>query len=415
MRFANYQLSETSQSYIGDWMQIIAVDELYRQMGIDLSEVVYLDVARLATYVGEYVILPVTLPLVNYVEGGLARRFSDYIVPVFLGLTMVKETLEDEEVDYLKKYTPIGCRDERTLNTLRRYGIQSFLNGCLTITMPGYDKRNETRRNKTYIVDIDSSMLDLIPCDIREKAVYRTHFLKTKGENRKELTKKLYQEYIENAGLVITSLLHCALPCLAAGIPVIFMKRQQEVSYRFSWLEKILPIYSVCDLERDVVNWKPSPADIQYIRDKVFDLDVKLLRKAYSHWADILDVSWFYENREKHVYINDACCSITQWIDKFWKDPDKAYRYSFWGVTQASECIDDYIRSRYSRAVLSHVYDKYRTLNFRGIKSVLPVASLDMLDEYVFVSAMGAREEAKRLFEEMGKTEDTYAMWAPVL
>ena len=85
-------------------MQIIAIDELYCQMGLDLSEIVYISTNELNSYYGEYVILPVSLPLINYVEGGLSKMFSDHIVPVFLGLTMVKDTLEKEEVNYLRKY-----------------------------------------------------------------------------------------------------------------------------------------------------------------------------------------------------------------------------------------------------------------------------------------------------------------------
>lgn len=87
------------------------------------------------------------MPLINYIEGGLAKMFSDYIIPVFLGLTMVKDTLEKEEATYLRQYAPIGCRDKRTLLTLRKYGIQSFLNGCFTITMPNrcHSKENDLK------------------------------------------------------------------------------------------------------------------------------------------------------------------------------------------------------------------------------------------------------------------------------
>ena len=70
MKFANYTLNATSKSYIGDWMQIIAIDNLYLQMGINLADVVYLDTRELGAYNGEYVILPISMPLVDYVEGG---------------------------------------------------------------------------------------------------------------------------------------------------------------------------------------------------------------------------------------------------------------------------------------------------------------------------------------------------------
>lgn len=411
MRFANYCFNHNSQSYIGDWMQIVAIDELYRQMGVDLSEVVYIDVTELPFYKGEYVILPVSMPLVNYVEGGISRMFSEYIIPVFLGLTMVKDTLEEIEINYLKKYEPIGCRDEKTLNVIRKYGIKSFLNGCMTITLPEYN-RNSNSNLKPYIVDV-TPLYDLIPDDVKERAVYRTHFIKNRGEDRKALTKKIYQEYKEYAGVVITSLLHCALPCLAAGIPVILIKREKDISYRFSWIEKILPIYTETDLRKGI-DWNPASIDISDIKKRVFDVDTEMLRKAFSYWSRMSDISWFYENRDKHIYINDACEEVRHWIDNHWIDKTAEYRYAFWGLTQMSEWIDDYIRSHYPNAVLSHVYDAYRELNFRGLQSIAPQNITDNIDECVFVTALGAVERAKCFFMEIGKQEDTYVLYKTV-
>ena len=56
-----------------------------------------------------------------------------------------------------------------------------------------------------------------------------------------------YQEYQDNASLIITSLLHISTPCVAYGIPVILAR--DLISYRFSWLDKLLPIYSENDYE----------------------------------------------------------------------------------------------------------------------------------------------------------------------
>lgn len=133
MVFANYELSNNGRRYIGDNIQIYAIDEFYRKCGI--KNIAYIKFDELSTYNGEYAILPVTLPLINYVNGGIAGWFSSHIIPVFLGLTIAKSSLTCEEVQYLKNYEPIGCRDECTMLTMRKYGIQSYLGGCITLTL----------------------------------------------------------------------------------------------------------------------------------------------------------------------------------------------------------------------------------------------------------------------------------------
>ena len=124
MKFANISFSARGVNNIGDNMQLIAIDNIYKEMGISQSEIVYIDFHHLADYDGEYVILPLSMPMVDYVENGIAGRFSQHIIPVFLGLNMVRQFLHPAEVSYLKMYEPIGCRDEWMLETCRKYNIE---------------------------------------------------------------------------------------------------------------------------------------------------------------------------------------------------------------------------------------------------------------------------------------------------
>lgn len=52
-------------------------------------------------------------------------NFSPKIVPVFWGFGIRNDFLSDIDVQYLKKYETIGCRDEFTQKVLRRYGIEA--------------------------------------------------------------------------------------------------------------------------------------------------------------------------------------------------------------------------------------------------------------------------------------------------
>ena len=124
MKYANYKFDARGVNNLGDNMQLIAIDSIYERMGIPKKDIIYIDKNETSTYKGEYVVLPVTMPLIDYTEGGICGRFSNYIIPVFLGLTLAKDSLMPQEVEYYNRFEPIGCRDERTMNTLRKYSVQ---------------------------------------------------------------------------------------------------------------------------------------------------------------------------------------------------------------------------------------------------------------------------------------------------
>ena len=71
MVFANYKLGDKSSRYVGDNIQIYAIDELYRQIGI--KDIAYIETSDLGNYDGEYAILPVSMPLVDFVPGGVLQ------------------------------------------------------------------------------------------------------------------------------------------------------------------------------------------------------------------------------------------------------------------------------------------------------------------------------------------------------
>ena len=403
MKYANYKFCAKCANNIGDNIQIIAIDHIYEHMGLEKSDIVYIDTNELATYVGEPVVLPVTMPLIEYCENGQAGRFSPYIIPCYLGLTFPNNLLTESEIQHYKKYEPIGCRDEYTLNTLRRYQINCYLHGCITQTFP--EREENKNQSDIYIVDVDSSVLSYIPERIRNKAIYRTH-LYSDLLNPKEKAMEQYEEYKKYAKLVITSLLHCAVPCMAAGIPVIMLRC--KVSYRMAWLEKFLPIYTADNISD--INWNPDPIKYPEHKEKLLSLTIKRLRETFDKFSEIMDMSWFYETRKKSIYVNDACESLKQFIDNNWLDKSAEYKYGIWGLTQMSRWIYDYISENYPNATLCHVYDSFRTIKFNGIESISPEEISKYKDEIVFVTAISAVDAAKDFFSKISKNNDTYAL-----
>lgn len=73
MKFANIdnltrsnQYSEKLKINIGDYMQLIAIDNLYRYMGIGSKDIVHMKSEDLATYKGEKLILPINFMIAKY-------------------------------------------------------------------------------------------------------------------------------------------------------------------------------------------------------------------------------------------------------------------------------------------------------------------------------------------------------------
>lgn len=196
-----------------------------------------------------------------------------------------EKMLSKAGVDYMKKYAPVGCRDLGTKEILEKVGVTSFFSGCLTLTLGRKYKCEGTRqgvifvdpyippfryqvngRNVYYLVniikacwfyltnktkvdkvfDLGGAMFEssqkwakkiraslfyhyysiLFGDDILFRAEYVTHAVSVgkEDDNHSLLleAEKLLHKYVK-AELVVTTRIHCALPCLGMDTPVVFV------------------------------------------------------------------------------------------------------------------------------------------------------------------------------------------------
>ena len=401
MKYANFSHNGKTVNSIGDQMQILAIDYVYETMGIGKKNIVYIDKDDVGRYDGDPVVLPVAFPLFEYREGGLDNWFSDKIKPVFLGHTMLKDTLLSKEVDFYKRHEPIGCRDERMLGTLTKYDISCYLMGCITAAFPKRELCGS--RDTVFVVDAFEGAVEYMPSNLREKAKFCSHFTNEKTDI-KCIAKERYERYKSEALLVVTSLLHCSVPCIAAGIPTVLVKN--KYSYRFAWLERLCRTYLSDEVSK--IDWNPEP--LEYEAHKGLLLKVAADRiNGVDNESDIRKIHDFYMNRERREYIVDAFYSLKSFIDETWTDRSFPYEYAVWGLTQIAEITVSYIKSNYPNACLMHVYDKYRKVDFDSITSRLPDDIVNYVDETVLVTAQPAKPEAQALFNRIGKKPNTYA------
>ena len=172
-----------------------------------------------------------------FMENGANWPPNRKVNPLFLSFHIStksqKELTSPSSIAYFKKHQPIGCRDTHTLTLLQKHNVTCFLSGCLTLTLPRYTGQ---RGDNILFVDVmrtnytssyrKAIVSRIIPERFKEKIEFITHFSKemkfqTSDERMNEA--KLLLDRYKKAKLVFTSLIHCALPCVAMGTPVVFV------------------------------------------------------------------------------------------------------------------------------------------------------------------------------------------------
>ena len=73
------------------------------------------------------------------------------------------------------------------------------------------------------MVDVSEKIQEKISEIIKQDAIIRHQVICNDDKIDEKYVKEYYEELYDNASLVITSKIHCAQPCLAVGIPVVFI------------------------------------------------------------------------------------------------------------------------------------------------------------------------------------------------
>ncbi len=263
---------------IGDCIQSLAIENLYRKIGIAVETLTLINRDDIRTYRGgggtRYV-LPMQAWFADY-AGVFPLPWSDEIEPVFIGFHLntihhTRERFIREKIhEKMKAFEPIGCRDRSTCDFLRSLGVNAYFSGCMTLT---FDKREKEPVNgKIFLVDPTRKTLKKLPHWIREQAdTSITHFyywnqypVTLQGaQDFENEARHILQRYKNEARLVITSKIHAAMPCVAMGIPVIFIHEEAD-NVRFDVLDGILPRYTPKDMP--FIDWNPKAADISELK-----------------------------------------------------------------------------------------------------------------------------------------------------
>ncbi|XP_013392020.1 uncharacterized protein LOC106160055 [Lingula anatina] len=153
-------------------------------------------------------------------------NLNPLMLSMYFGPNFWNKLLTVSGENYLKNHGPVGARDENTFRVLRDKKFLVYMSACLTLLM--HNPNLEITREDVLVVDVDQRALELIvPYHIRKSAITVTHNLPSSMKfdriARYEAAHHLMELY-SRAKLVLTSRIHCALPCIAMGIPVVFVE-----------------------------------------------------------------------------------------------------------------------------------------------------------------------------------------------
>lgn len=284
MKYGLLKYAENSQFFnVGDNIQSLAAKQFLPKVDA------YINREKLGAYEGE------SLKMImngwfthNAAHWVPSEKINPLFVSFHINNTAAPLMLSEQGIAYLKKHEPIGCRDQYTADLLIEKGIKAYFSGCLTLTLDSYKVADSERGDDIYIVDplygyttqrkvfrnyrsflrsiLNGKILELgkrqkhlsniLTEDLLKDAIHVNQeppANKYSNEEKFAMAEELLHKYAR-AKLVITSRIHCALPCLAMGTPVIFVNGFETFvdSCRF---DGIIDLFNKIDVNTKTGAW----------------------------------------------------------------------------------------------------------------------------------------------------------------
>ena len=144
-----------------------------------------------------------------------------------------------ENIQFMKKYGPVGARSIDTKQFLESIGVESYYSGCLSLTLNS--DINIKKRDFIIALDVPDQVYDKLK---RESKYYvlRMNAFVTNTSLTTEQRFKLAKYYLcmyQSARMVVTTRLHGTMPCLALGTKVLNLEIPNFDVSRFKGLREL--------------------------------------------------------------------------------------------------------------------------------------------------------------------------------
>jgi hypothetical protein len=230
-KLMKYGLLDCESFNLGDEIQALAAAQYLPR--IDL----FLNRNELHDYDGEQCVVIGN----GWYDKGLPPSDNLLFLPISMHFDQGYD-IPEELQEWSEIHGPIGCRGQHTLQRCEEYG---YFSGCLTTTFPEYTGH----RSGVVLCEVHPEHRDRLERLLPPDYTITTHEQWEERDPIKRLAmaQELLTTY-KRAELVLTSRLHCALPCHAMGTPCVLLNhndiertnRGSDLSTRTLGLERFL-------------------------------------------------------------------------------------------------------------------------------------------------------------------------------
>ena len=393
---------------LGDPIQSYAVKNLYREMGIPEEDIVPVPRYDMSDYDGEECVCVVNSAS-NYEELAYDSHFMPpspkvHAIPTSLHL---HRELPEDELEFYRTCGGVGCRDLSTVEFLKSLGVDAYLTGCLTLTLPKRTEEQARNADKIYFLDVPTDVMKIVPQEIKDEAVTLSNILRFKnpGNSNRISIEDAYEEHRkgeerimllrDTARLVVTSKLHVASPCLAMGIPVVLAKN--HFGDRFGFIDRLIPTYTAEHYSE--INWNPEPVDFEEDKAKIKQVFFDKVRAAVSR----IELEKMWETR-KPIYDIDYSTATSIAVQKI-PFPKGNFKYAVWGIVlSAAYYLDEAMKAYVPNGKLAAGVDIAVTGFYCGEKIIKPKDISKLPEDIVIiVAAPSAKESAKKMLLELNR------------
>ncbi len=277
---------------IGDYIQAIAAAQFFPS-----ADFLYIDRENLVNYDGDDTAMIMNGWFMFSKNWPPSSKITPHYIAFHINSSADTVLLSEKSISHLKKYEPIGCRDLRTRDILIEKGVDAYFSGCLTLTL-GQTYQNKGDGSGYYIVDpiiepkkTISALLSylwtgisktkrilhiynkaknhsimsfiktiifynqyskIISDEILLNAEYPSVYVKNNFANEREKfdCAKHFLECYSKAKLVITSRIHCQMPCIAMNTPVLFLKNTYDIKSSTCRFGGLINLYNTINYEK---------------------------------------------------------------------------------------------------------------------------------------------------------------------
>jgi len=200
-------------------------------------------------------------PAVLIANGWYMHRWDKFpppeiVKPIYTSVHIARTQMlaEKKILDHFKTNAPIGCRDQKSLLYFLGWGVPAYYSSCLTITTQPRAEINTTGEGEFILVD---NMDHVVPDDVLNKLeeLFGHKFIRISHDSissnmpfeeyANETTDRmnsLLKRYCK-AALVVTTKIHCALPCLGMRANVMLIHPDPK-DFRLDTVKRYMKIYS---------------------------------------------------------------------------------------------------------------------------------------------------------------------------